>query len=112
MKITHALTAADKPNPHGVSAKPIYDSPNAMAVHITLNPGESLKRHATSTDVFFYILEGNGLVEIGDESQAVSRDLLIESPARVPHRLVNNSLSVFRVLVVKAPKPTESAKIL
>ena len=36
MKITNALTAEDKPNPHGVSAKPIYDSPHAMAVHITL----------------------------------------------------------------------------
>lgn len=112
MKITNALTAEDKPNPHGVSAKPIYDSPHAIAVHITLKPGESLKRHATTTDVFFYVLEGNGLVEIGEESQAVSRDLLIESPARVPHRLVNNSSGMFRVLVVKAPKPTESAKIL
>jgi quercetin dioxygenase-like cupin family protein len=112
MKIINALTAPDKPNPHGVSAKPIYDTPNAMAVHITLQPGESLKRHATPTDVFFYILEGDGLVEIGDEVQEVTRDLLIESPARVPHRLVNNSSSVFRVLVVKAPKPTESAKIL
>lgn len=27
MKITEARAAADKPNPHGVSARPIYDSP-------------------------------------------------------------------------------------
>ena len=48
MKITNALTAADRPNPHGVSAKPIYDSAHAMAVHITLQPGQSLKKHATA----------------------------------------------------------------
>jgi len=112
MKITNALAAEDKPNPHGVSAKPIYDSPHAMAVHITLQPGQSLKRHATPVDVFFYVLEGNGIVEIGEEKEKVSRDMIIESPARIPHRLVNDGEQVFRVLVVKVPKPTESTKVL
>lgn len=112
MKITNALIAEDRPNPHGVSAKPIYDSPHAMAVHITLQPGQSLKRHATPVDVFFYILEGSGVVEIGEERAEVSRDMIIESPARVPHRLANEGAHVFRVLVVKVPKPAESAKIL
>lgn len=112
MKITNALTAPDKPNPHGVSARPILDTPHAMAVHITLKPGESLKRHATPVDVFFYILEGSGVVEVGDESQTVTKDHLVESPARVPHRLINDGNEVFRVLVVKTPKPVESTKVL
>jgi mannose-6-phosphate isomerase-like protein (cupin superfamily) len=111
MKVTNALTAADKPNPHGVSAKPIYDSPHALAVHIILQPGQSLKKHATPVDVFFYILEGNGIVEIGEEQEQVRRDMIIESPARVPHRLANDGDQVFRVLVVKVPKPTEATKL-
>lgn len=112
MKLTDALTAEDKPNPHGVSAKPIYDSPHAMAVHITLQPGQALKRHATPVDVFFYVLDGEGIVEIGEERALVKRDTLIESPARVPHRLINEGTGVFRVLVVKVPKPVESTKVL
>jgi quercetin dioxygenase-like cupin family protein len=112
MKITNALIAEDGPNPHGVSAKPVYNSPHALAVHITLQPGQSLKRHATPVDVFFYVLEGNGIVEIGEEKEKVSRDMIIESPARIPHRLANEGDHVFRVLVVKVPKPTESAKML
>ena len=112
MKITNALTAEDKPNPHGVSAKPIYDSPHAMAVHITLQPGQALKKHATPVDVFFYVLEGTGVVEIGEEREAVTRDMIVESPARVPHRLSNDGGEVFRVLVVKVPKPTESTRLL
>lgn len=112
MKITNALMAQDKPNPHGVSAKPIYDSPHAMAVHITLLPGQSLKKHATPVDVFFYVLEGTGIVEIGEEKETVSRDMIIESPARIPHRLANEGDLPFRVLVVKTPKPTESTKVL
>lgn len=112
MKITNAIAAPDRQNPHNVSAKPIYDSQHAMAVHITLQPGQSLKRHATPVDVFFYVLEGTGIVEIGDEREQVVRDMIIESPAKVPHRLLNEGDQVFRVLVVKVPKPTESTKLL
>jgi quercetin dioxygenase-like cupin family protein len=49
---------------------------------------------------------------IGEEKEKVVRDLIIESPAHVPHRLVNEGDRVFRVLVVKVPKPTESTKVL
>ncbi len=112
MKITNALTAPVAPNPHGVSARPVYDSPNAVAVHITLEPGQSLKKHVTPVDVFFYVLEGEGVVEIGGERETVSRDRIVESPARVPHRLANEGGGPFRVLVVKVPKPAESTKIL
>jgi mannose-6-phosphate isomerase-like protein (cupin superfamily) len=83
-----------------------------MAVVITLKPGEALKKHITPVDVFFYVLEGSGVVEIGDEKQTVGKDMLIESPARIPHRWSNEGTSVFRVLVVKVPKPTEETKLL
>ena len=79
---------------------------------VTLQPGQALKLHVTPVDVFFYVLEGSGAVEIGGERQAVSRDMLIESPARIPHRLLNQGDEVFRFLVVKTPKPTSSTKIL
>ncbi len=66
----------------------------------------------TPTDVFFYILEGKGIVEIGDEQQEVSQDMLIESPSRIPHRLLNPGDGIFRVLVVKAPRQTEATRML
>ena len=31
----------------------------------------SIKRHITPVDVFFYVLEGTGVVEIGKEKQTV-----------------------------------------
>jgi quercetin dioxygenase-like cupin family protein len=112
MKIIEVAKVVSGPNPHHVDARKIYDSPHAMAVVITLQPGESLKRHSTPVDVFFYVLEGTGIVEIGDERKAVGRDMLVESPARIPHRWINESKVVFRVLVVKVPKPTEETKLL
>ena len=112
MKITNVATVVSGPKPHHVDARKIYESPHAMAVVITLKPGEALKKHITPVDVFFYVLEGTGVVEIGDEKQTVGKDMLVESPARVPHRWTNESTAVFRVLVVKVPKPTEETKLL
>jgi len=112
MKITDVSHVVSGPNPHHVDARKIYDSPHATAVVITLQPGESLKKHITPVDVFFYVLEGTGVVEIGTEKMKVGKDMLVESPARVPHRWANESSDVFRLLVVKVPKPVEETKLL
>ena len=112
MKITDVSQVVSGPNPHHVDARKIYESPHAMAVVITLKPGESLKKHITPVDVFFYVLEGAGVIEIGDERQTVGKDILVESPARIPHRWINESTALFRVLVIKVPRPTEETKLL
>lgn len=93
-------------NPHGVDARKLHGNENVQVVHIQLKPGEYLKKHATPVDVFFYVLEGEGIVEIGDEKLAVSKDMLIESPKNIPHSFSNESSADFRVLVVKTPGPT------
>ncbi len=113
MNVIEMKSSPEKPNPHNVSVRMLYDRENAQAVHIELKPGEALKKHITPVDVFFYILEGKGVVEIGgDEQEEVSRDMLIESPAKIPHRLLNPGDGIFRVLVVKAPRQTESTRLL
>ncbi|HNZ03603.1 MAG TPA: cupin domain-containing protein [Myxococcota bacterium] len=112
MKILDVLNAPEKENPHGVSVRPAHVSPHAAVMHITLKPGETLKRHITPVDVFFYVLDGRGSVEIGDEREEVGRDMLIESPAGIPHRLFNDTDTTFRVLVVKTPNPTSSTRML
>jgi len=112
MRIIPVESAPEKTNPHNVDVRLLYDKEHAQVMYIELKVGESLKKHVTPVDVFFFILEGNGIVEIGDESKKVSKDMLIESPARLPHRLINNSEELFRFLVVKTPRPTESTRLL
>jgi len=112
MKVTEVAKVVSGPNPHHVDARKIYDTPHAVAVVITLQPGEALKKHITPVDVFFYVLEGIGVIEIGDEKKTVEKDMLVESPAKIPHRWANESKAVFRVLVVKVPRPTEETKLL
>lgn len=88
-----------------------YDTENAEAIHMSLAPGQSLKKHTTPVDVFFYILEGRGIVEIGDEKHEVEKDMLIDSPRGIPHLLRNVGDGVFRFLVVKVPKQKEQIKV-
>lgn len=98
--------------PHQVDVRRIYDHDNAQVMHMTLLPGQSLKPHITPVDVFFYILEGTPDVLVGEETVTVEKDSLVESPKDIVHCLANNSDSIARILVVKAPKPTAKAKFL
>jgi len=99
-------------NPHGVKSWKLYDTENAMVVHLLLEPGEALKPHITPVDVYFYILEGTGIVLVGDEKKEVSEGTLIDSPKGIVHCWYNESDKPLRVLVNKVPGPTNSTKIV
>jgi mannose-6-phosphate isomerase-like protein (cupin superfamily) len=112
MKIAEVHKTPIVETPHKVDVRKLYDSESAQAMHITLQPGESLKPHITPVDVFFYILEGTPDVRVGDETIPVRKDSLVESPKGIVHCLSNQSDVVARILVVKAQKPTSQAKLL
>jgi len=112
MKIIDALQAAEAANPHGVSARGLHSTEHVQVTMVTLLPGEALKPHITPVDVFFYVLEGSGHVQIGDERETVTKDQLIHSPARIVHRLLNETETTFRFLVVKTPAQTSKTKVL
>ena len=112
MKITSVKETQISETPHKVDVRKLYDRDNAQAVHITLKPGEALKPHITPVDVFFYILEGTPEVLVGDKRVTTEADNLIESPRDIPHCLYNNSESLARILVVKAPKPVQQSRLL
>lgn len=112
MKVIKYQEQEINPNPHGVDVRKLYDKESAQVVHITLQPGESLKPHKTPIDVFFVVLEGTPTIQVGDEELVCEKDNLVESPAHIVHNIRNASESVARILVVKAPKPTLMSRIL
>jgi len=90
---------------HNVDARNLYKTEHAMVTVITLKPGQSLKRHITPVDVVFYVLEGTGIVEVGEEKKTVGVNTLVESPKDILHCWYNESDADLRFMVVKAPKP-------
>lgn len=102
-------------NAHHVDVRNLY-SKDALSVSvITLQPGESLKRHMTPADVVFYVLAGRrrGAVEIGDEQEHVGPDALVESPEGIMHCWHSTSEELLRFyVVIKAPRPTRKTVFL
>lgn len=99
-------------NPHGVDVRLLHEADEVMVSHIVLKPGESLRNHITMVDALFLVLEGTGILHIGDETQKVSKGLLVVSPKKIPHFWENTSNAALRVLVIKTPKPTVKGKVL
>ncbi len=112
MKVTRYQDQEKHPNAHGVDVRKLYDKESAQVSHITLEPGEGLKPHKTPVDVFFIVLEGTPVIQVGEEEELCEKDNLIESPANIVHNIYNASHSVARILVIKAPRPAMMSRIL
>ncbi len=106
MVVKNFAKMSNAANPHGVMASKLYDTANALIMHLHLKPGESLKPHITPVDVVFYILEGEPSILVGEEKVIVTKDDLVESPKDIVHCIYNETDNDVRVLVMKLPKPT------
>ena len=104
MKTTRALDVPEAENPHGMSLRPLYASPHFSAIHLMLGSGQSSPQHPAPVDLFFYVLEGSGLIEVGGDSAQVAPDMVCECPAGTAHRLANTGSGPLRILVVRAPQ--------
>ena len=93
---------------------------NLLDYSLDLQPGErvSIEGESGSIDLMIALVEAAyargavPFVEIGDERETITRDMLVESPIHIPHRVLNESAGVFRCLVVKTPRPTQSTRVL
>jgi len=112
MKTVKVMEVTKIPNPHKISVRSLHASEHIQIEHLLLRPGETLKKHVASVEVYLYVLEGEGVVEVGDERQQVAVDTLVEIPAQAPHRLFNEGDAPFRVLNVKAPRPIIPTKVV
>ena len=112
MKIIKTQATDIAQTPHKVAVRKLFSFDHATFVHITLESGETLLPHITPVDATFYILEGKGKVEIGDEIEQVSKGDLVFSPANIKHRLKNSREESFSFLVIKTPTPKNQKTII
>jgi quercetin dioxygenase-like cupin family protein len=92
-------------NPRGISVKHLIARKDVAVSNVILQPGQTLPVHSTPVDVFFYVVEGKGKVQIGNETTEVTATDLVVSPADIPHGLTSDENGIFSVLVVKTPNP-------
>lgn len=69
-------------------------------------PGQQQASHShAGSDKIYYVLEGTGRFEIGDEGRNAAPGTAVLAPAGVAHAVCNEGTDRLRVLVVMAPKP-------
>ena len=93
----------------GVKGKPIIDMPEVGIINLILEPGEKVPSHKTPVDVLFQVIEGKGMVTVGEEEQVVEAGNIVVSPAQIPHALEANQTCKFSVYVIKVPNTKKSA---
>ncbi|MBI9099101.1 MAG: cupin domain-containing protein [Spirochaetaceae bacterium] len=84
-----------------IEARRRFVSDSTVAVEIRLKPGGEIPEHGTPESVFFYILEGTGLLSIAGESAQVVPGMVSRCDADVPKSISNHSDALLRVLIVK-----------
>ncbi|MDY6787831.1 MAG: cupin domain-containing protein [candidate division WOR-3 bacterium] len=76
----------------------------AEIIEMHIKAGMTVPSHITPVDVIFYIIEGQGSVTIGDETENVHSGDFIFSPKAVPHSLKADSEGM-NIIVTKTPSP-------
>jgi len=66
--------------------------------------GEEISMHTTSGDAMVQILDGEGLITIGDEKTVVKTGEVIVMPADIPHALFAEKQFKMLLIVVKRSK--------
>lgn len=80
-----------------------------QVVLLAFQPGQGLPVHTTPVDVFFYVIEGEPTIKVGDEEKQISSGNIVLSPRDIPHTVKNESDEDTKVLVVKTPNPKSSS---
>ena len=99
MKLIHLKDAEQVPI--NIAAHKLFGSDRTEVIHLCFKPGEVLEKHPNPFDVIFYVLEGSGTLEVGDQSFSLGADTLIEIPADDMRGWTNTGSVDLRVLVIQ-----------
>jgi mannose-6-phosphate isomerase-like protein (cupin superfamily) len=90
---------------HGCSGWHLLKRDDFSVIEEFVPPGQIEQRHIHSNSrQFFYILQGEAVLEIDGRVLTLQAQQGIEIPPKVPHQFRNESNSEVRFLVVSVPK--------
>ena len=90
-------------NKRGVVAKKILKNDDVQIMNLVLESGDVVAEHSVAVNVFFYIVEGKGTLQIGDEKKVVEAKDIIPCPPNTNMSLEADQEEKFVVLNVKTP---------
>lgn len=94
------LNTAEKV-PFDLDGRIMFSSEKVEMIHLTLFPGDELVPHSNPFDVVFYVLEGEGILTLGDEMMIMNENQTIDVAKDLQRGWRNVSDEILRLLVVK-----------
>jgi len=84
-------------------------APRCSLAHARVKPGQMTQRHRLKTSEVYYILEGEGEMQIGEEAEKVRPGQAIVIPPNSPQRIRNTGKTdlVFLCMVDPAWRPED-----
>jgi len=79
----------------------LFVSDRYELIHLTLQPGEGMEPHVQPMDVVFFVLEGSGLLTIGQAALEISTTATVHVKADVSRAWKNNGDRPLKILVNK-----------
>ncbi|HKE86926.1 MAG TPA: cupin domain-containing protein [Vicinamibacterales bacterium] len=85
----------------------LFQSTRLMLGLNCLEPGQAQHAHVHGDqDKFYFVVEGEGRFEVGDESQSAGEGMVVWAPAGVRHGVTNHGDRRLVLLVGIAPFPS------
>ena len=109
MKIINRVNAKVIPTPHGSEIRPLIDRTTSAITQCSLAeevlpPGCAVTpHHHRQLEEVYYILEGQGVMSVGDSEQEVGAGDAIYIPSDHRHTLKNTGTEVMKILLVCGP---------
>lgn len=88
----------------GIDGRKLLTTEQMEFVHMELEPGASIPSHEVPFNAAFYILEGEGELEVDGKRVSAPKDTLIEIPSSSSRGVFNTGETTMRVLVTKSLK--------
>ena len=93
-------------SPEKLAKTSLFESPQMFLDLYGLEPGQQQKTHAhAGASKFYFVLEGRGLFQIGEERRELGPGELAWAAAGEPHGVENRSRERLLLLVGMAPNP-------
>ncbi len=68
MEIIRMDEVEEAQTPRKIEVRKVLKKKDVQVVYLKFKPGEELPLHTTKVDVFFYIVEGEGKITVGNET--------------------------------------------
>ncbi|MFA7661718.1 MAG: cupin domain-containing protein [Anaerovoracaceae bacterium] len=103
MQVIKSKDMVGEINMRGVSAVHLINETHTRVTKITMHPGDEVPAHDVPVEVFFFVIQGKGTIQIGEELAIVEAQDLVLCPMNTKMSLRADQGDTFVVLNVKTP---------